>query len=140
MAGANEVFLLSRWGIWESALVALYKPAVVQSLGKVIASAGALNPPVEFQRDHERLLAYLDEQLETARTFPEVRSNTRTGGLGPPGPAGPPPGCVAQEEFSENSGGSFRCTSEPKISTARHALPAKRMGVSGSSYWLWAHP
>jgi hypothetical protein len=85
------------------ALLARFKPEIVQGLEQVTAAVRALNPPAEFQRDHGILLAYLDQRLEAARAIPVLPTNT-AGGLGPPsGPTDrPPPHCIAREDFSDD--------------------------------------
>ena len=81
------------------ALVVQFKPMIVEGVEQVSESVRALNPPVEFQRDHARLLTYLDERLEAARAIPEVPESTPSVRPGPPD--GPPPHCVARDDFSE---------------------------------------
>lgn len=82
-------------------------PEVIQILERSIASADKMDPPEEFQQDHQRLLEYLDVLMEDAKAVPTD---------GSPGerPVGPPPGadfgalppgiaafCDVREAFSE---------------------------------------
>jgi hypothetical protein len=83
------------------AILAGFKPDIIQGLGRCFDLLEALSPPAELKQDHERLLAYLEQQLEAARLIPDQPTNTLFVGQGPPrGRIGAPPECVAAE-FSE---------------------------------------
>jgi hypothetical protein len=85
-----------------SDILAGFKPDIVRVLEETAASVGSLEPPAEFQKDHERLVSYLAEELEAARSIPEVPTNRAAAGVSPPeGLEGPPPLCTAGEDFSE---------------------------------------
>jgi hypothetical protein len=84
------------------AILAGFKPDIIGGFEQIKASAEGLIPPAEFQQDHQRLLVYLEEQLEAARSIPDEPTNTTFVGRGPPpGVPGAPPECVAGE-FSED--------------------------------------
>jgi len=86
---------------------AQFKPEVIQVLERSIASANEMEPPEEFQQDHQRLLQYLDVLMKEAEAVPtDIPRGER--------PAGPPPGadleapppdiaafCDARDAFSE---------------------------------------
>ena len=88
-------------------VLAQFRPEVIQILEPAIASANEMEPPKEFQQDHQRLLEYLDILMEDAESAPpDIPRGER--------PAGPPPGadlgalppriaafCDARDAFSE---------------------------------------
>jgi hypothetical protein len=74
------------------AILAGFKPDIILGLEQIKASAETLRPPAELNQDHERLLVYLEQQLEAARLIPDQPTNTPFVGQGPPsGRTGAPP-------------------------------------------------
>ena len=82
-------------------ILARFKPDIVRVLEETSVSVSALEPPDEFQRDHERLLSYLDEVLENARAIPEVPTNRPVAGAGPLEGREGPPLCTAKDDLSK---------------------------------------
>jgi hypothetical protein len=83
-------------------ILADFKPEIVRVLEETVASAKTLEPPTEFKQDHERLLQFLEDELEMARSIPQIASNRPVPAPGPPTEGnGPPPECLLKSEFSE---------------------------------------
>ncbi|PKB79459.1 MAG: hypothetical protein BZY88_13255 [SAR202 cluster bacterium Io17-Chloro-G9] len=79
-------------------LLAAISTELVRALEEAVAAAGAMDPPERFEGDHQRVVEYLEEQLQAANSATVEDLTERP-------PEGPPPGivtyCEAKEAFTK---------------------------------------